>query len=706
LFLAKRLGGRVAQHPSDSANRSEAPSDGSRLDSWKEIAGYLQRDVTTVRRWEKREGLPVHRHLHDKLGSVYAYKTEIDDWWRGRRGQIDELGSDHGEGSGDGGQLSLVSSHDHPQATRAHRERLAWALAAACLAIAVIATATLVVVSPRVTTGGAELRFSISPPEQATFGTIAVSPDGRHVSFTASRADGTSQLWVRPLDSLSARLLPGTEEAAFPFWSPDSRFIGFFAREKLRKIAVSGGTVQTICDAPDGRGGAWNRDDVIIFAPDREHALLRVPASGGSGTPVSTVDRPRERGHLWPEFLPDGRHFLYLADSSQHEHHGIYLGALDTTESKRLLSAQSSVAYSSDGYLLVARDGALVAQPFDANGLELAGEPVTVAEQVVQQYGLDHKADFSASMTGVLAYRSGGSPLNHLVWVDRRGERAGMVGEPAVYAEPVLSPDETQLAVSVFDRDARPWVSDIWLLDLSGEGKSRFTFDRAAEFEPVWSPDGTQIVFSSNRQGTLDLYQKSASGSRSDEILLKSGSPKHAETWSPDGRYVVYSSVEPKTKYDLWVLPLFGDRQPRPYLQSEFSEGQGQISPDGRWIAYTSNESGRFEVYVGAFPAPAGKWQVSTNGGADPRWRRDGQELFYIATDGKLMAVGVEAGSVFEPGVPQPLFDIHVRHLWEDARNHYDVSRDGNRFLVATPVDDSGSLPVNVVVNWMSGLTK
>jgi eukaryotic-like serine/threonine-protein kinase len=678
-FGLGKPGGGVVEPPSDLENRRSGPRDDDHLDSWKEIAGYLQRDVTTVRRWEKQEGLPVHRHLHHKLGSVYAFKTEIDDWWQGRRQEIDSGGSD--------------------------RERLAWALVAGCVAISIVAAAGLISLRSRMSSEDPELHFSIAPPDDARFGSFEVSPDGRHFAFTASGLDGT-HLWVRPRDSITARRLPGTENAEFPFWSPDSRFLGFFAGGKLKKIAVSGGTVQAICDAPQGRGGTWNEENVILFAPGREHGLFRVAAAGGVPTPVTEVQRPRHRGHLWPAFLPDGRHFVYLADSTQTEHHAIYVGTLGTTASKRLLSAQSSVAYSRDGYLIFARGGGLIAQPFDARRRELAGDPIMVAELVLQQYGFDHKGDFSVSKSGVLAYRTSGSVLNRLVWVDRRGEHVGIVGEPAVYAEPVLSPDQKRLAVSVFDADAPADRSDIWLLDLSSGSQSRFTFDRAADFEAAWSPDGARIIFSSNRRRVLDLYQKNSNGSGVDEILVKSDSPKHVETWSPDGRYVVYTSVEAKTKYDLWLLPLFGDRMPTPYLQSEFSEGQSQISPDGRWIAYTSNESGRFEVYVGAFPEPGEMWQISTNGGADPRWRPDGKELFFIAADGQLMALPVEIGSRFEPGAPQALFDTHVRHLWEDARNHYDVSRDGTRFVVTMPVETPRSLPFTIVVNWASALRR
>ena len=693
---ARTSGVRVAEHPAEPANRRDAAPAGSRLDSWKEIAAYLHRDVTTVRRWEKRERLPVHRHVHDKLGTVYAFKSEIDEWWLGRGNHV---GESDGNPRADEDERSPISLTTDNGPTRG-RDRLAWVLAATFFAIAVILTVALIMTHYRTAVDQAEYRFSIPPPERGALGTFAVSPDGRHLSFTASGADGIVRLWVRPLDSVEGQPLAGTENAAFPFWSPDSRFIGFFAGGKLKKVAASGGAPRTVCDAADGRGGTWNQDDVILFAPGREGALHRVAAAGGLPSAVTTVDRPRHRGHLWPEFLPDGRHFLFLADSVNGEHHVVHVGALDTNDTKPLLQARSNAVYAPDGFLLFARDGALVAQRFDLKKLELTDELTVITDGVVQLYGLDHKGDFSTSNTGVLAFRDGASRLKQLTWIDRRGEPLGHVGEPADYAEPVLSPDGTRVAVSVFDPTSKDWASDIWLLDVSSGARTRLTFDRAADFEPVWSPDGDYIAFASNRGGTLDLYRRSVSGSGPDELLLTSDTAKHSEAWSPDGRFLTYSSLEPKTKYDVWLLPLVGEQKPQPFLHSQFSEGQSQISPDGRWIAYTSFESNRMEVYVRAFPAGAGQWQVSTSGGGDPRWRRDGKELFYIAANGILMTVAVESGRVFTPGIPQPLFDTKINHLWDDARNHYDVSLDGQRFLVATPIDNLGSLPLTVVVNW------
>lgn len=663
-------------HPSGTSKRGETSQAEDRLDSWKEIAGYLQRDVTTVRRWEKREGLPVHRHVHDKLGTVYAYRAEIDAWWAGRGSGLAEPEVAHSDS----------------------RERLAWSVAAVLMLVAVLALVTVFVPGFRPSPQNGEHRFEIPSPAGRNLGTAAVSPDGRVIAFTAADGDGTSRLWVRRLDAVSPHVLAETEGAAFPFWSPDSRSIGFFAKGRLKKLALSGGSPQILCDAPQGRGGTWNLDDVIVFAPGREHALHRVAATGGIAVPVTTVDRPRQRGHLWPDFLPDGRHVVYSVDSVDAEHHAIYVAPLDHGEPTLVVRARSNAVATADGRLLFARDGGLVAQPFDAGALAVVGEPLTIADRVLQPYGFDHKGDFSISSNGVLAFRNGASPLKQLEWIDRRGRGLGSLAEPAVYAEPVLSPDDTRVAVSVFDPRSDSWASDIWLIDAATGTRSRFTFDKAADFEPVWSPDGTYIVFASNRGGTLDLYRKRATGSEEEQLLLTSDTPKHPEAWSPDGRFLTFASLETKTKYDVSVLPLMGDRTPRPLLREAFSEGQSQISPDGRWLAYTSYETGTMEVYVRPFPAGDGKWQISTDGGADPRWRRDGRELFFIAAGGMLMAMRVGTDGAFTPGVVTPLFDTRVNHLWDDARNHYDVSRDGQRFLVTTPIENHGAVPLTVVV--------
>ncbi len=689
-----------------------------RLDSWKEIAAYLKRDVTTVRRWEKREGLPVHRHLHERRDSVYSYRTEIDEWWEGRRNHLVENGALEGVtlGGGNGSSTSAALPEAPERLPRAPRARLAWTLAGTFF-FATLILALLLVARSQPTAFGdtAELRFSIFPPEETSFASVGLSPDGRHFAFTAgptSTSGGKTLLWVRALDTLAARSVPDTEDATFPFWSPTSDALGFFAGGKLWIVAIAGGSPRVVCDAPNGRGGTWNREGIIVFAPGREGPLLRVEASGGAAAPVTTVERPNERGHLWPEFLPDGNHFLYLADSNVPEHHNLFVGALDGNERQRLFPLGSNAAYS-DGYLVFARDRQLVAQPFDASRLALTGEAVTLVERVQQQS--DHKTDFSVSANLVLVYRTMQSPATRLVWRDRTQLHSTLVGTPGEYTEPALSPDETRVAIDLFDpRPSKRFGygvgrvrSDIWILDRSSGAASQFTSDPAADWGPVWSPDGRSIVFSSNRRrDNLELYRKNATGDGPDELLLAAnGTNPVAQSWSPDGKHLLYSAFDPKTHMDLWLLPMSGDHTPMPLLRSEFSEEQGQISPNGRWFAYTSNEFGRSEVYVQSFPEPGAKWQISMNGGGDPRWRRDGKELFYIAADRRLMAVAVKTGATFEQAPAVLLFDTGVPPQWYFARNLYDVSRDG-QFLFMTPVEDDRSSPFTVVLNWAAGLRR
>jgi Tol biopolymer transport system component len=672
----------------------DGPGGDERLDSWKEIAAYLRRDVTTVRRWEKREGLPVHRHGHDRRDSVYAYRSEIDRWSGERRNHVN-------------GQPSLDPG------TR--RIGVAWSIAAALAAAALTGIAALRVSVRTVAHDDRQLRFPISAPEGTSIGTVSLSPDGRQLAFTTMTGDGKAVLWVRRLDSLTPTPLPGTEGAQFPFWSPDNRSIGFFASGSLKQISATGGAPQIVCAARDGRGGAWNTAGTIVFAPSGESALLQVPAGGGTPTPVTALAAAGERGHLWPQFLPDGRHFLYLADSATPELHQLFVGSLDSMERRRIFALASNAAYTRDGYLVFARDRALMAQRFDPRRFEPSGEPITLAPQIVQQWRMDHLADFTISDNGMLIYRSmqGSGSETQLVWRDREERLSPFVSTPADYYEPTLSPDHNHVAVDVFDpRQSHPQgygtvrvTSDIWIMDARTGAASQLTFHPAADFDPVWSPDGERIVFSSNRGGVLDLYQKRVDGSQPEELLFESPAAKHVQAWSPDGRFIVFLSYDQRTRTDLWLLPLDGPRTPEPLAQTEASEEQASISPDGRWFAYRSNESGRPEVYVRSFPRGAGKWRVSTAGGGDPRWRPDGRELFYIADDRKLMAVAVSAGAVFDHGAPIPLFDTGMTPHWGQARNHYDISGDG-RFLFMVPVADDRTAPFTIVINWSAGPRK
>ncbi len=564
-------------------------------------------------------------------------------------------------------------------------------------------------------------RFALLPPEKTALGAVAVSPDGRRVAFTATDASGKTQLWVRALDALAAQTLAGTEGASYPFWSPDSRSIGFFAGGTLQKIEASGGPPQTLARAPTGRGAAWSREGVIVFAPSSSGALLQVPAAGGEPKPVTQLDASRqETSHRWPQFLPDGRRFLhFIVSSQQREHWGIYLGSLDSKEEMdskktRLVATDSSAAFAGPatgrGYLLFLRERALMAQRFDPGKLELSGEAFPVAEPVGVETGF-WRARFSVSESGVLVYDSSGGGNRQLVWMDHGGKRLETVGALGAYWQLDLSPDGRRVAA--MRSDPQTGDSDIWLFDVARAASSRFTFHPAIEGFPVWSPDGSRIAFYSTRDGPWNLYQKAASGTGEDESLLKTQADKWPTDWSRDGRFLLFGESDAKTRMDLWVLPLTAEtkdagRKPMPFLRTEFHERNGRFSPDGKWVAYDSNESGRYEVYVREFlpgqPASGGKWPVSTGGGVGPRWRGDGKELFYLAPDRKLMAVEVKAGTRFEAEIPRPLFQTRVFTGAPGAG--YAVTGDGQRFLILSEAEGAAGEPATVFLNWPAALNK
>ena len=553
------------------------------------------------------------------------------------------------------------------------------------------------------------LKFSVLPPGKATFtgsSFRAVSPDGRRIAFAATM-DSKDGLWVHDLNSLAARLLPGTQGAKDPFWSPDSRFIAFFAGGKLKKIDMAGGPPLFLCDAGPDYGGTWSKKDIIVFASSNE-GLFRVAAAGGAAMPVSGPDQASgENSHRFPSFLPDGHHFLYTAGNTIEEKTSVYVADLDSTIRRRILVASSNAAYAPPGYLFFVRERTLMAQPFDAARVQTAGDPVPIAEQIDPVLLSGNFNQFSPSQNGVLIYSSrgfGGSV--QLTWFDRSGKISGTVGAmDTVPRRPAISPDGNTVAVDRFDPQTAYY--DLWLHDLVRGSASRFTFgSRFFNAYPVWSPDGSHIAFRSTRDGAANLYLKATSGTAQEEPLDKAARNKWPDDWSRDGRYIIEGISDSKTKGDIWVLPLFGDRKPFPYLQTDFDERFAKLSPNGQWLAYTSDESKRDEVYVQTFPNPGGKWQVSTNGGSRPVWSRDGKQLFFIGLDQKLMAVevrsdGTKGGAKFDAGVPKYLFDTRISN---DAA-WFDISKDG-RFLIPTQVENSAGLPMTVLVNWQVGLKK
>jgi eukaryotic-like serine/threonine-protein kinase len=587
-------------------------------------------------------------------------------------------------------------------ARRKSREKLAWGLAA-LFAVGMIAAAVGAVRFWRAAAQTRTIRASVLPPPKSSFrffglsGAMALSPDGRFLAYVAANPEGRRVLWVRPLHSMTEQALAGTEDATFPFWSPDSRHIGFFANDRLKKIAVVGGPALTICPAVDGRGGAWSRDGSILFAL-RNSPIYRVPETGGSAVEITKLDASRaDTSQRWPVVLPDGRHFLYLASpqGSASESNALFFASLDGKENRKLLQpAPMNAAYAS-GHLLYARESTLLAQPFDPDRGRFRGEAFPVAENLFVD-SLFSRAAFAASDNGVLAYQTGEALVGAIyTWYDRTGKPiAPATNEPLVARGFRLSPDDGRLAAGVFDLAGGN--IDVWVVDLKRGTRSRLTFEPTVEASPVWSPDGARIAFSSDRKGQ-PLIVKSASGTGAEEILFRSDEPKNPSSWSADGRYLLFSRTLSKTKTDVWVLPLSGDRKPFPLVQSEFIDRNGQFSPDGRWVAYVSDESGRLEIYVVPFPGPGGKWQISTGGGATPHWSADGRELFYTSPNLELMAVEIKPGPEFEVSPPKLLFTLSSL----TAQGSYDVSADGRRFLQGVS-REAAPTPVTLVLNWTS----
>ena len=549
------------------------------------------------------------------------------------------------------------------------------------------------------------VRASIHPAPNSTFvfggpsAGFALSPDGRHLAYVGVAPEGKALLWVRPIDSLQAQPLAGTEGAGHPFWSPDGRFIAFFANEKLKKIDASGGPPLTLCDAHLGRGGAWNRDGVIVFAPTSSSALYRVSAAGGEATPLTTLDHSKgETSHRWPFFLPDGRHFLYLAGNPYSPKdlpsNSILVGSLDSKESKFVLHTRCGAIYTS-GHLLFLRENTLMAQPFDTKTLSLTGEAVPIADPV-QEDEARVLGMFSASEKGTLIYAEGLSSLSRqLVWMDRAGKRIGELGEKDAYDDIAMSLDGKRLSFTL-----RSPSADVWSYDITRGVRTRLTFGSATlqtNASAVWSPDGTHIAYTSIRGGKFGIYQKPADGSGTDELLVEpKETPKYPTDWSHDGKSLAYYESLPGA-WAIWILPLDGDRKPYQFMPSQFNQVAGQFSFDGKWMAYCSSESGRMEVNVAPFPATGGKWQVSSTGGCQPYWSKDDREIFYLAGDNRLMAVDVNArGSFVQVGTPHPLFDAKP---YRTGGSSYAVTPDGQRFVVNYATQDPNA-PLTLVLNW------
>jgi Tol biopolymer transport system component len=579
------------------------------------------------------------------------------------------------------------------------REMIGWALFATALA-AIAALARLYVEQPP---APAIVRFTLAPPDGVAFAPRgapvapfpAVSPDGAHLVFVGQRDDEPPGLWVRSLASLTTRQLNDTTvktdtlSPALPFWSPDSRVIGFFADGKLKRIDSNGGPPQTSCDAPQSGGAAWGADDMIVFASRIDEGLRKVSANGGASTPVTIPDASRgEISHSHPAFLPDGRHFLFWVQAPKPS---IRVGSIDSPGTKELFASDSRAVYAS-GYVFFVRQSTLFAQAFDSTRLETTGEPLLVAEDV-RTFPLNGRSAFSASTNGVLVYRSGSTVTGRtLGWFDRQGKPVAVTANSsATYIGMSLSTDDRHLVAQIEDGSQ----SDLWMIDLQEGTRSRITSEAKSEGSPVLSPDGQHVAFASDRNGIDDMFQKRTDGAGDEPVLLKSNARKYPTDWSR--HWISFTTFDSARKQDLWVLEPGGHAQP--YLQTEFSERDGRLSPDERWMIYVSDEAGSDAVYLRPFPtAGGGKWRVSgTGAGGAPRWRADGREIFYADATGQIVAVPVKPGQAGpELGRPQVLFRTGGL-----TRASYAVSRDGSRFLIPVRSDaNQAEMPLSVVLNW------
>ena len=592
-----------------------------------------------------------------------------------------------------GGQTSAPV----PLAPTKSTERLAW-----LVALAAIAALVAVMIWWR----------SSRPPEQYMHffaplpfpaRDIAVAPNGHTVAVVGyMEAARKNVIWIYELGLPGAKNVADSEGATYPFWSPDGRSLAFFADGRLKKVELSGGPVQTICDAPAGRGGTWNKNGVIVFAPDVVTGLHQVSAAGGPSKQITDVDGNRgEQGHRWPVFLPDGTHFLYLAANfaGRDDANAIFVGALDSKEKRFVVGAQANAAFAAPGYLLYYNNKTLLAQSFDLNNLKLSGEPTTILTDI-EYLPQVKRAVFAVSDKGALLAQGGGqAAVSQPIWFDRKGKELGAVGAPEVFGNIFLAPNGRSVAVDKTDMESLNM--DVWTYDLERGSSKRLTFDPAIDASPIWSPDASRLVFGSNRGLGQDLYLKNADGAQEEKSIVSDKFNKYPNDWSKDGKYILYTRAT-----DLWFLSL-AELKTSLFLKAVSVIRNGQFSPDGKWVAYASNETGKWEIYVTSFPEARGKWQISTGGGEQPRWRSDGKELFYLSSNDKLIAIPVTVGANFDAGAPVALFQAAPRPpVLVYDRFVYDVSRDGQRFLINTPVKNADARPMSVLLHWSAQLNK
>ncbi len=655
------------------------------------IAAIMERDAPALAALRPETPPPLDRLVRRCL------VKDPEERWQSARDLLHELRWIREGGSGAGASAPALTRGDRG------RERLLWTSLALVLAASLVWALVFHDRDPSMQRRAA--RFSVPLPENASASSVRVSPDGRFLSFHA-HSDGQARIWLRPLDSLRARPLPGTEGVQFwfHFWSPDSRFIGFMAGGKLKKIDITGGGPEILADAP-GSGpfqlGSWGSDGTILYNIDEapgHNGLYRVSAEGGPAIRLTLLDEAGDEvdAAFAPTFLPDGRHFIFFQGDPAEEA-GIWVASLDSLRASELLAVESYARYAPPGYLLYASRGALMAHPFDPGSLSLLGEPVRIVDQV-ETFGGMGMPNFSASDNGILTYNSGRGP-SRLVWRDRKGQEVGQVGEPDFYGGLSLSPDGKRLMVSLGDQQAG--TRDLWLIELDRDVATRFTTDAMDVYGPVWSPDGSRLVFSMALDATPNLHVKPLSGGETKELLPSRGTMDYPSDWSPDGRFLLYTNRDPNTDLDLWTLPVAENREPVPFLITRFREFDARFSPDGRFVAFVSNESGESEVYVVPSGGTGEKRRVSTTGGRTPRWRSDGLELFYLSAANQLMAVPVKLEGGFEPGTPTALFTIEPGDPEGDVV--YDVAADGRRFIINSALPGTDPAPT-VVLDWTAEL--
>jgi serine/threonine-protein kinase len=686
----------MAEQQSSGPSRSGELVSAERLDSWKEIAAHLKRGVTTVQRWEHQEGLPVYRHQHDKRGSVYAFKSELDEWWQKGRHRLAGEEADPSSHAPSEGAL--------PAGVSERPSRWTWSLSLKVALVAALAVGAIAGWIVTVRSTASSLRVGdpstiqlalVDELQNGPGSAVAVSPDGRYVVYVGWR-DGVDQLFRRPLNELDSVPIRYTERARAPFFSPDGLWIGFFADGELKKAPLEGGRAVTISAAPGNpAGAAWGPDDSIVFALAGS-GLWRVAAGGGAPTPItSPADESGEVDHRWPELLPDGRAVIFTIWSGSLETARLALRSLETGE-QRVFGLGSNPRIAGTSHIMFTRADGLWASSFDSKRLNLLGSPARVLESIRPRHG--GAADYHLARSGSLVYvPTRPDSKNALVWVDLKGRATPIAADRQLFSSPRVSPDGTRVAVVVRSREG---AFEIWVYDVSRGTRTRLPAD-AASFDPVWTPDGTRITFASTRPGPSGLNWIWADGSAPPETLLKSEFATYPSSWSPDGHRLAFIEMNRSSGQDIWVL--VGQRDRSRVLATPFEETLPRFSPDGRWLAYTSNESGRHQAYVEPYPRTGKRWPISAGSGREPIWARDGRTIYYRNLLGdQLFSIAVSLTPVFTAGRPSLVFEgpYEQRPLAGSAAN-YDVSPDGRGFVMIKMEEEPSPQQVLVVLNWL-----